>query len=147
MNYLNKLDIYNYISIIDYLNIYDLKSILSIDLKNKKYIHYLLRCKASHIIKTFIKRTFYIFKNINEYNNIIYYSDKMSIKYIALYYIKYYTRDNIINFYNIPILWKREIIDKYKLEYKLKFTDNPSKYDFFNLLKRMELDDIVTIGW
>ena len=143
MNYLNKLDIYIYISVLDYLNIYDLKSILSIDLKNKKYINELLIFKSSKIIQTFIKRTSYILKNINEYNNILYYYNKISIKYIALYYIKHYTRDNIINFYNIPILWKRKIVDKYKL----KFTDNPSKYDFFNLIKRMELDDIVTIGW
>ena len=49
----------------------------------------------------------------------------------------------MIKFYNISILWKRQIIDKYKL----KFTDNPSKYDFFNLIKRMALDDIVSIGW
>ena len=143
MNYLNKLDIYIYISVLDYLNIYDLKSILSIDLKNKKYINELLIFKSSKIIQTFIKRTSYILKNIHEYNNILYYYNKISIKYIALYYIKHYTRDNIINFYNIPILWKRKIVDKYKL----KFTDNPSKYDFFNLIKRMELDDIVTIGW
>lgn len=143
MNYLNKLDIYTYISVLDYLNISDLKSILSIDLKNKKYIHYLLRRKSLSIIKSFIKRTTYILRNLNEYNNILYYANKMSSKYIALYYIKHYTKENIISFYNIQILWKRKIIDKYKL----KFTDNPSKYDFFNLITRMELDDIVTMGW
>lgn len=147
MNYLNKLDIYIYISVLDYLNIHDLKSILSIDLKNKKYINYLLWRKASSIIKFFIRRTTYILKNLNEYNNILYYDNKISSKYVALYYIKHYTKDNIINFYNIQILWKRKIIDKYKLEYKLKFTNNPSKYDFFNLITRMKLDDLVTIGW
>ena len=143
INHLNKLDTYTYIAVLDYLNIFELKSVLSIDLKNKKYIHYLLRCKASSIIKTFIKRTTYILKNLNEYNNILYYDNKISIKYIALYYIKYYTKENMIKFYNISILWKRQIIDKYKL----KFTDNPSKYDFFNLIKRMALYDIVSIGW
>jgi hypothetical protein len=147
MNYLYKLDIYIYISILNYLNINDLKSILSIDFKNKKYINELLIFKSSKIIKTFIKRTSYILKNLNEYNNILYYDNRISCKYIALYYIKHYTKDNIIRFYNIQILWKKKIIDKYKLEYKLKFTDNPSKYDFFNLIKRMELNDIVTIGW
>ena len=58
-----------------------------------------------------------------------------------------FNKENIINFYNMQISWKRKIIDEYKLKYKLKFTDNPSKYDFFNLIKIMKLDDLITIGW
>lgn len=130
-----------YLLICDYLTLKDGKSMTLI--KNTMYknqIHkdyYQRSCnnKSVFIITRFMR------KYINLSKNII--ADSSDKRMNALYYFKYYPKEYINSWYNIGKGWKQNIIKKYNPKIK----DNATRFDLFNLIKKMDIGDTHAIGW
>ena len=133
-----------------YLSISDNRSFISItkninnNTENKLCFNHLLKKKSCKIICNFMLKIRKFIENITED---IYYTmytqNTLTKKYFALYYFKFYENRYIYSWYNGQDLFKKSIIDKYKI----KITDSPTKFDLFNLIKRMNIYDVYYIGW
>ena len=73
----------------------------------------------------------------------MYTQNTLTKKYFALYYFKFYENRYINSWYNVQDLFKKSIIDKYKI----KITDSSTKFDLFNLIKKMHIYEVFNIGW
>ena len=100
--------------------------------------------KGSIKIINFFKRTLSIFNYIEKIN----FEEKLKNtnlikKIIALYFFKYYDKENTKSWYNLEVKWKKDILDSYGR----KNIENPSKYDLFKLIRLMNPEDVFLIGW
>ncbi len=107
----------------------------------KTYIDHIINDKSSVIISKFIKN-FITRKNmikyiVNDLENIL-----ITKKTLAMYYYLYYEKRHIKSFYNNNCTWKYQIIKKYKDE-----NNDPKRIDLFNLIKKIPVNDVMSIGW
>ena len=130
-----QIEICNYLKISDIKNIHFLTKNIYLNKNNNNYSKSIIKEKSIKIIIFFFKKYLKMIKKMN--NNL---NNKLSL---ALYYFRYYEKDNIESFYNINVSWKKIIIDKYKT----KFTDNPTRFDLYNLIKLIPVDETYSIGW
>lgn len=135
------IDIYSNIS--EFLNPSDIKNLLKINkflYKNidfRKYIRELIFNKSANIIISFWKKYIILCKSCK---NISFSTRKNT----ALFFFRYINNDDHINnWYNINIEWKKKIIDKYKI----KKTDAPTRLDLYILIKKIPVEDVLSIGW
>jgi hypothetical protein len=144
------LDNYLYINIVEYLSIHDNINLMFSSKRvfnnklNRKYFKYVTKIIAKKIILRFISKIYHFKKIINDYDfNILFESNRLTKRYLALYYFKYYDNKFVESWYNFNNGWKRDIIEKYKI----KITDKPNKFDLFNLIKKIPVEDTLAIGW
>ncbi len=107
----------------------------------KTYIDHIINDKSSVIISKFIKN-FITRKNmikyiVNDLENIL-----ITKKTLAMYYYLYYEKRHIKSFYNNNCTWKYQIIKKYKDE-----NNDPKRIDLFKLIKKIPVNDVMSIGW
>lgn len=143
-----------YLPICEFLDIISLKNF---SIANKEYYHnkkhkeirnYIFKNKYFHIIVRFMKKICLLKKRIEllNINNLISIPRNM-----ALFYFFYYENININGYFNITAEWKKKIINKYHSNKVDKNNNNNkinyNKFDLFNLLKKMTIDEINSIGW
>ena len=144
------IDIYLYINICDYLKINEIKNLFYSTkkiCKNKNNIIFTKRIilnrssiKISELMKNYIN----LLKFINEDNyEILIENNRLTKKFNALFYLRYYDKKYVNSWYNQSPTWKKDIINKYKK----KHTNNPTKYDLYYLIKSMPVDNVLSIGW
>jgi len=112
--------------------------------KHKQIRHYIFKNKYFKIIFRFMKKICFLKKRIellNSNNSII------VPRNMSLFYFFYYESANINGYFNISAEWKKNIINKYYSNEKNKNKNNYNKFDLFNLLKKMTIDEINSIGW
>ena len=111
----------------------------------RKYYYFILINKAKKIIFNFFKKIKNTLKIINNttYNSLIYDNKIPTRIFLAYYYFKYYPKRHINELYNMNCIWKKAIIDKYKK----KETNNPTRFDLFNLIRKIPVNDVFSIGW
>lgn len=133
---------YIYILVNDFLTIKELKNLLKICPKNNiEYIQHYIKKRSIKKIVNFITYSKLFLSNILKNNDLF-----LTRKHAAFYFFKNYDL-NINLWYNMEIPWKRKILDLYKEKYNLKKTDNPNKYDLFKLQNKMNIEDILSIGF
>ena len=128
-----QMEICNYLKISDIKKISFLTKTIYLNKNNNNYSKSLIKEKSIKIIINFFRKYLNMIKNDKL-------SDKMSL---ALYYFRYYEKDYIKSFYNINEDWKKIIINKYKT----KFTDNPTRFDLYHLIKLIPVNETYSIGW
>lgn len=144
------IDSYLYINICDYLKINEIKNLFYSTkkiCKNKNNIIFTKRIilnrssiKISELMKNYIN----LLKFINEDNyEILIENNRLTKKFNALFYLRYYDKKYVNSWYNQSPTWKKDIINKYKK----KHTNNPTKYDLYYLIKSMPVDNVLSIGW
>jgi len=142
--------------ILEYLTVNDNKQLsltnksIYYNQENKKYRIYVVKNRALNVICKVFEKYLLLIHSVNQYGQV-------TKKLNALYYYRFYDKINInstYNMYNIP--WKKQILDKYKkiqdttlnLQikriYKNKYT---TRYDLFQLIKIMDINDMMIIGW
>lgn len=144
------IDNYLYINICDYLKLDEIKNLFySIKkiCKNKNNIQYTKRIilnKSSIKISELIKKYINLLKFINGDNyEILIENNRLTRKFNALFFFRFYDKIYINNWYNQIPIWKKDLINKYKK----KYTNNPTKYDLYYLIKSMPIKDVLSIGW
>jgi hypothetical protein len=135
------IEICNYLQIKDIKNTYILTKKIYCNKNNENYSKYLIKSKSIKIIIHFFKKYLIMIKKINNNQDDYYLNNDK--KFIALYYFKFYDKKYIKSFYNMSIPWKKDIINKYKT----KFTENPTRFDLYNLIKLMPIEDTLSVGW
>lgn len=135
------IEICNYLTIKETINISFLTKKIYLNENNKKYSKDLIKKKSIKIIINIFKKYLLLIKKL--YNEIYFDTLYENKKFVALYYFKFYEKKYIKSFYNINVPWKKSIIDKYKT----KFTENPSRFDLFHLLKNIPTEETLAIGW
>jgi len=142
-NYLH-INIGEYLLVNDNINLmFSSKEIFNNKL-NHKYFKYITKIVEKKIILRFITKIYHFKKIINEHDfNIYFESNKLTKRYLALYYFKYYGTEYVDSWYNFIPGWKRDIIEKYKT----KITDKPNSFDLFNLIKKIPVKDTLAVGW
>jgi hypothetical protein len=134
------IDIYSNIS--EFLNPSDIKNLLKTskflnkNVEFKKYTRELIFNKSANIVISFWRKYVVICK---AYLNISF----LTKKYVSFYFFKYLDKEHINNWYNINIGWKKKIIDKYKI----KKTETPTRLDLYILIKKIPVEDVLSIGW
>ena len=142
-NYLH-INIGEYLSIIDNIKLITLSKQIFNNKINRKYFNSIINIISKKVILRFIIKIYHFKKIINEHDFIKYIeSNKLTKRYLALYYFKYYDIQYIDSWYNFIPGWKRDIIDIYKT----KITDKPNSFDLFNLIKKIPVNDTFAIGW
>jgi hypothetical protein len=144
----------------EYLDISDNKNLMKLnkEIYNNKisnnYFKRIITAKAKKILMIFMKKYVnYIKYNNNIHNNI--HNDMYDLrinkistlitkKMNALYYFRNYEKQYINMWYNMNIPFKKALLDKYKNNNNV---DNPTRYDLYYLIKKMDIDDVYLIGW
>jgi hypothetical protein len=108
---------------------------------DRKSLNYIVKNIASKLIIKNIKSFTFYLKNINVNNN----NFIDNIFKNAVYFYKYYPKRFINEYYNMNT--QNNIIEICKEKYNLKITDNPSRYDLFNLVKNLNFNDLLFLGW
>jgi len=144
------LDNYLHINIGEYLSINDNINLMISSKKifnnklNREYFKYVTKIVPKKIIARFITKIYDLKKMITEHDfEILLKSNRLTKRFMALYYFKYYDNHLVELWYNISGGWKGDIIEKYKS----KITDKPTKFDLFNLIKKIPVNDTLAIGW
>ena len=145
-----------YLPICEFLDIISLKNFSMVNKeyyhnkKHKQIRHYIFKNKYFKIIVRFMQKICLLKKRIELLNS----NNSILIpRNMALFYFFYYENININGYFNISAEWKKAIIDKYhsneidKNKNKNKNKNNYNKFDLFNLLKKMTIDEINFIGW
>lgn len=133
---------YIYLLVNDFLTIKELKNLLKICPKNNiEYFEDYIKKRSIKKIIYFFIYTKSLFLKILKNNDLF-----LTRKHVAFYFFKNYDL-NINLWYNMGIPWKRKLLDVYKEKYNLKKTDNPNKYDLFKLQNKMNVEDILNIGF
>ena len=91
-------------------------------------------------MKSYLNKVRIITHNNYDY---LFSSQLITSRYCAFYYFKYYHKNYINGWYNNNIDWKGAIIKRYKK----KHTNDPTRYDLFNLIKYLDPYDTIAIGW
>jgi hypothetical protein len=142
-NYLH-INIGEYLSIIDNIKLITLSKQVLNNKINRDYFNIIIKKVSKKVILSFITKIYHFKKIINEHDfNIYFESNKLTKRYLALYYFKYYGTEYVDSWYNFIPGWKRDIIEKYKT----KITDKPNSFDLFNLIKKIPVNDTLAIGW
>ena len=142
-NYLH-INIGEYLSISDNINLIICSKKIFNNKLNREYFKYVTNILSKKIIARFIIKIYHFKKMINEeLFEILLDSNRLTKRFVALYYFKYYHNEYVRSWYNFEIQWKKDIIDKYKS----KITDKPTKFDLFNLVKKIPVNDTFSIGW
>jgi hypothetical protein len=144
------------VNMLKYLTINDNKQLSLInkkfyyDRENKKYRIYVVKNNASNIIYKMFQKYKLLIESINKYGQV-------TKKLNALYYYRYYDKKYINSIYNMNKgSWKKDILDKYKkiqdttLDLQIKRiykNNNTTRYDLYVLIKIMDVDDMLSIGW
>ena len=137
-----------HIIIVSYLNLNDNKNILLLNKLlfnnkiNKLYYKKIININSRKIIFNFMKRYLDYINYINNIENLIL-LNLLTKRINASYFFKNYDKKYVNSWYNINISWKKNIIDLYKT----KYTNNPSRIDLFNLIKKIPIDETFLIGW
>jgi hypothetical protein len=136
----------------EYIGIQDNKNLISLNKEiynnkiSKKYFKKILFEKSKKIIYRFMKKYVNYTKYVNNYyNEYPYRPTSLTKKMNAVYYFRNYEKQYINLWYNFSVGWKKDLINKYKK--KEEFKENPSRYDFFKLIKKMNVQDVYDIGW
>ena len=132
-----------YLNISDNINLFtSIKKICKNSI-NIEYSFFLIKKKAITIIKRTIKKYITLKRTIINYFDTLVRSTLITRRSLAIYYFVKYKKIHINGFYNFDNDIKINIINKYKD----KITDNPSRLDLFNLIKKMNIHDVYYIGW
>lgn len=131
----------------EYIGLNDNRNLISLNKEiynnkiSKTYFKKIVIEKSKKIIFNFMKKIV----NHMKYVNKAYEDEIITRKNIALYYFKNYDKEYIKEWYNINIVWKKRILDKYKKNDDIK--ENPSRYDLFKLIRKMDINHTYSIGW
>jgi hypothetical protein len=144
------------LNLLKYLTINDNKQLSLINKafyynkENRKYRIYIVKNYSCNIICKVLKRYKLLIESVNIYGQV-------TKKLNALYYYRYYDKQYINSLYTTKkIIWKNKILNKYKnilnnnllLQikqiYKNKYT---TRFDLYSLIKIMDIDDMLSIGW
>jgi hypothetical protein len=142
----------NYLYINDNKNLIKLNKEIYNNKISKKYFKKIVIEKSKKIIYRFMKKYVNYIKYVNNFHNYIYefhindLSKLITKKMNAVYYFKNYEKKHINPWYNLFKGWKKDLIDKYKNKYDLK-KENPSRYDLYKLIKKMNIEEVYSIGW
>ncbi len=110
---------------------------------DKKELIYVLKNRAKYTIYKSLRSYVNFLRNINEEEQM-----QRTQKELALYYYKYYPRDCINEYYNTDGYGRKSnIIRQCKNQNNLRDTDNPSRYDLYQLVKNLDVQDTYYIGW
>lgn len=139
-----------YLIIISFLSLKDNKKLL---LLNKKINSYLKNCRIRKVIMYDIYTNIIVrlFQKYKSYINVLqsdtfinlYIENKVVKKMNAFYYFRFYQKQHIQLWYNLQVGWKKNILDKYKK----KKIDNPSRYDLYHFIKKIDVEETSMIGW
>ena len=141
-----------YLPICEFL---DISSLKKFSMVNKEYYHnkkhkqirnYIFKNKYFYIIVRFMQKICLLKKRIELLNS----NNSISIpRNMALFYFFYYENTNINGYFNISAEWKKNIINKYHSNEENKNNNkiNYNKFDLFNLLKKMTIEEINSVGW
>jgi hypothetical protein len=142
-------------NILEYLTINDNKQLSLINKsfyynkENRKYRIYVVKPYASNIIIKIFQNYKLLVESVNIYGQV-------TKKLNALYYYRYYDKQYIKSIYNTKASWKKDILDKYKkiqdttldLQIKRIYKNNhTTRYDLYDLIKIMDITDMLEIGW
>jgi len=133
-----------YLSIKDNFSFIAVTNNINNNNENKICFNHLIKTIAQKIIFRFMIKIKKFLEMVTEeiYLNMIT-SKTLTKRYLALFYFKFYDKRLINLWYNHELPIKKSIIDTYKI----KITDFPSKFDFFNLIKKIPICDVFYIGW
>ena len=142
------------VNILEYLTINDNKQLSLINKsfyynnENRKYRIYIVKPHASNIIVKIFQKYQLLINSVNIYGQV-------TKKLNALYYYRYYDKQYIKSIYNMSS-WKKSILDKYKkiqdttLELQIKRiykNNHTTRYDLYDLIRIMDVNDMLVIGW
>jgi len=142
----------------EYLYINDNKNLIKLnkEIFNNKisniYCKKIIIEKSRKIIYRFMKKYVNYIKCINDFHNYIYEfsnnpaSNLITKKINAVYYFRNYEKQYINPWYNLFTGWKKDLIDKHKNEDEIN-KENPTRYDLYKLIKKMDVKDVYTVGW
>ena len=142
-------------NILEYLTINDNKQLSLINKsfyynkENRKYRIYVVKLHSSNIIVKLFQNYKLLVESVNIYGQV-------TKKLNAFYYYRYYDKQYIKTLYNTKAPWKKDILDKYKkiqdttldLQIKRIYKNNhTTRYDLYELIKTMDINDMLQIGW
>ena len=142
----------------EYLYINDNKNLISLNKEiynnkiSKIYFKKIVIEKSKKIIYKFMKNYVNYVKYVNNLHNYIFEFNHNNIQKLitkrmnAVYYFKNYEKKYINPWYNTFTGWKKDLIDKYKNNEELK-KENPSRYDLYKLIKKMNIEEVYSVGW
>jgi hypothetical protein len=135
----------------DYLSINDNKNLMKLnkDIYHNKISRIILKKLIAKKSKNLIYKFFKKYSKYIEYVNNLHnnYRPKLITKKInAIYYFKNYEKKYINSWYNLMGGSKKMLIDNYKDEDELK-KENPTRYDLYRLIKKMNVNDVLYVGW
>jgi hypothetical protein len=134
------IDIYSNIS--EFLNPSDIKNLLitskflNKNVEFKKYTREFIFNKSANIVIRFWRKYVTLCKG---YTDLPF----LTRRYTAFYFFKNLDKILIDKWYHINIGWKKKIIDKYNV----KKIESPTRLDIYILVKKIPVEDIVSIGW
>ena len=134
----------------EYLYINDNKNLIKLnkEIFNNKisniYCKKIIIDKSRKIIYRFMKKYINYIKCINNFHNPR--SNLITKKINAVYYFRNYEKKHINFWYNSFKGWKKDLIDKHKNKDEFK-KENPTRYDLYKLIKKMDVKDVYTVGW
>jgi hypothetical protein len=134
-----------YIDICSYLNLNTIKNmnVLNKNINKNKlektYANYIVKNCSSYVITKFMRKL----TNYIKINKKIANDENISQETLALHYFIFYTKNHINSWYNNGAQWKKAIIDSYNPKNIL----NPTRFDLYNLIKKMAVNDVYSIGW
>ena len=132
-------DIYSYLNINSVKNMSYLNNNINKNKLDKKYSNFIVKNCSAYVITSFMRRfSTFIKKNKETFND-----TSISPNSLALCYFIHYPQQYINSWYNNTIQWKEDII----LSYNPKNIENPTRFDLYHLIKKMNVSDVYSIGW
>lgn len=147
--------IHNYINLIPYLTILDIKNLNNLSKSMNEYItyhKYSIHIQSSNVIKKFFKYSHQLFCDSKKYPNDMLTKIKKSNKfykklkfiYVNLLYMDEYTLEFANGWIKNSCEYKKSLVEKYMT---IDNTKKYSKYDLNKLMLKMKINDIFYIGW
>ena len=132
-------DIYSYLNINSVKNMSELNKNINKNKLDKTYRNFIVKNCSAYVITSFMRRfSTFIKKNKETFND-----TSISPNSLALCYFIHYPQQYINSWYNNTIQWKEDII----LSYNPKNIENPTRFDLYHLIKKMNVSDVYSIGW
>ena len=133
------IDVYSYLNINSVKNMSELNKNINKNKLDKTYGNFIVKNCSAYVITSFMRKfSIFIKKNKETFNN-----TRISQKTNALFYFIHYPKRHIDSWFNNTIQWKKDII----LSYNPKNIENPTRFDLYNLIKKMNVNDVYSIGW
>ena len=142
----------------EYLHINDNKKLMNLNKEifnnkiSKIYFKKMVIEKSKKIIYKFMKKYVSYIKFVNNFYSYIlefHYDiihNLITKRMNAIYFFRNYEKIYINDWYNSFIGWKKDLIDKYKSDEDLN-RKTATRYDLYKLLRRMNVDEVYSIGW